>query len=177
MAFKRMLSDNAQAHIGRCWATQVGMPTTLVPFAQNWSLGYESALNQGSLIQWWRLFHSQNNTVSAGPQLGSLGDPRKVTLRRTAQFIWNRQHHWFRLPWFSTLSYPMFFTQHVFKGHRSDRSWIQRHLRNWGAFPKKICKIQPKRLLPASFPGKKVTWVGPEKRLSEGGKWGLVKRA
>ena len=46
-----------------------------------------------------------------------------------------------------------------------------------GAFPKKICKIQPKRLLPASFPGKKVTWVGPEKRLSEGGKWGLVKPA
>ena len=69
------------------------------------------------------------------------------------------------------------FTQYAFKGHRCDRSWIQRHLRNWGAFPKKICKIQPKSLLPASFPGKKVRWVGPGKRSSEGGKWRLVKRA
>ena len=37
-----------------------------------------------------------------------------------------------------------------------------------GAFPKKICKIQPKSLLLASFPGKKVRWVGPRKRISEG---------
>ena len=141
-----MLSENAQGHIGSSWATQVGRPTTLVPFAQNWSLGYESdlkqgcwiqwpqlyhrqmatvskimssgpqlgsqgypakvtfgkmarfssvrcesALNHGSRIQWWRLFHYQNNTVSkkksVGPHLGSQGYPRKVTLRRMAQFI------------------------------------------------------------------------------------------
>ena len=43
--------------------------------------------------------------------------------------------------------------------------------------PKKIFKIYPKSLLLASFPGKKVRWVGPRKHLSEGGKWGLVERA
>ena len=43
-----------------------------------------------------------------------------------------------------------------------------------GAFPKKICKIQPKSLLLASFPGKKVS---PRKRLSEGWKWGTIEQA
>ena len=69
------------------------------------------------------------------------------------------------------------FTQHAFKGRRCNRSWIRKRLRNRGAFPKKICKIQPKSLLLASFPGKKVRRVGPGKPLSEGGKWGLVKQA
>ena len=69
------------------------------------------------------------------------------------------------------------FTRRSFKGRKCNQSWIQRHLRNRGAFPKKICKIQPKSLLPASFPGKKVRWVGPVKRLSEGGKRGLVEQA
>ena len=146
MAFERLLSENARAHIGRSWATQIKKPTTLVSFAQNWSMGYERApkqgcriqwpqlfrpqmpavpkitlagpqlgsrgypakvtfgkmaqftsvryespLNQGSRIQWWCLFHYQNNTVSeknsAGPWLGSQGYPTKVTLHRIAQFI------------------------------------------------------------------------------------------
>ena len=69
------------------------------------------------------------------------------------------------------------FTRRAFKGCRSYGSWIQMLLQNWGAFPKKICKIQPKSLLPASFPGKKVGRVGPVKCLSEGGKWGLVEQA
>ena len=102
--------------------------------AQFLSVRYESVLNEGSRIQWWCLFHYQNNTVSekksAGPRLGSRGYPRKVTLRRMAQIIsvryesalnqgsriqrfsdtvlfweWNRPHHWIRLPWFSGLSY------------------------------------------------------------------------
>ena len=46
-----------------------------------------------------------------------------------------------------------------------------------GLSQKKICKIQSKSLLLASFPGKKVRWVGSGKRLSEGGKWGSVERA
>ena len=69
------------------------------------------------------------------------------------------------------------FTQREFRGRRCDRFWIQGHLRNRGAFPKKICKIWPKSLLPASFPGKKVRQVVSVKRLSEGGKWGLVEQA
>ena len=69
------------------------------------------------------------------------------------------------------------FTQRTFKGRRCDRSWIRKRLRNRGTFPKKICEIQPKSLLLASFPGKKVRRVGPGKRLSEGGKWGLVERS
>ena len=64
---------------------------TLRRMAQFISVRYESALNQGSRIQWWCLFHSHNNTVSekelAGPWLGSRGYPRKVTLRRMVQFI------------------------------------------------------------------------------------------
>ena len=72
---------------------------------------------------------------------------------------------------------PSVFTQRTFKGRRCDRSQIRKRLRNRGASPKKICKIQPKSLLPASFPGKKVKWVGPGKRPSEGGKWCSVKRA
>ena len=91
VAFKRVLSENAQGHIGSSWATQVGRPTTLVPFAQNWSLGYESDLKQGCWIQWPQLYHPQMATVSkimsSGPQLGSQGYPRKVTFRRMAQFI------------------------------------------------------------------------------------------
>ena len=64
---------------------------TLLRMAQIISVRYESALNQGCGIQWWCLFHYQNKTVSekksAGPWLGSQGYPRKVTLRRMAQFI------------------------------------------------------------------------------------------
>ena len=81
VAFKRVLSENAQGHIGSSWATQVGRPTTLVPFAQNWSLGYESDLKQGCWIQWPQLYHPQMATVSKimspGPQLGSQGYPRE----------------------------------------------------------------------------------------------------
>ena len=65
------------------------------------------------------------------------------------------------------------FTQRAFKGRRCDRSWIRKRLQNQGAFLKKICKIQPKSLLPARFPGKKVRWVGPRKRPSKGGKQGF----
>ena len=62
------------------------------------------------------------------------------------------------------------FTQRAFKGRRCNRSWIRKRLQNRGAFPKKICKIQPKSLLPAHFPGKKVRWVCPRKHPSKGGK-------
>ena len=91
MAFKRVLSENALGHIGNSWATSVGKLTTLVPFAQNWSLGYESDLKQGCWTQWPQLYHPQmarvSKIMSSGPQLGSQGYPRKVTLRRMAQLI------------------------------------------------------------------------------------------
>ena len=64
---------------------------TLRRTAQSISVRYESALNWGSRIQRWCLFHSKNITVSekksAGPQLGSQGYPRIVTLHWMAQFI------------------------------------------------------------------------------------------
>ena len=67
------------------WLGSRGYPrkVTLHRMVQFISVRYESALNQGSRIQWWCLFHSQNNTVSekksAGPKLGSQGYPTKVT--------------------------------------------------------------------------------------------------
>ena len=69
------------------------------------------------------------------------------------------------------------FTQLAFKGLRCDRSWIQGRLQNRGAFPRKICKIQPKILLLARFLGKKMKRVGSGKRSSEAGKWGSVERS
>ena len=69
------------------------------------------------------------------------------------------------------------FTQLAFKGLRCDRSWIQGRLRNRGAFPRKICKIQPKILLLARFLGKKMKRVCSGKCSSEAGQWGSVERS
>ena len=75
------------------WGPQLGSQgyprkVTLGWITQFSNVRYESALNQSSWIQWWSLFHPQNNTVSekksAGPQLGSRGYPTKVTLCRMA---------------------------------------------------------------------------------------------
>ena len=66
------------------------------------------------------------------------------------------------------------FTQGAFQGRRCNQSWIRKRLQNQGAFSKKICKIQPKSLLPDRFQDKKVRWVGHRIRPSEGGKWGFA---
>ena len=77
------------------WGPQLGSQgyprkVTLGWITQFSNVRYESALNQSSWIQWWSLFHPQNNTVSekksAGPQLGSQGYPMKVTLHKMVQF-------------------------------------------------------------------------------------------
>ena len=83
MAFKHALSENSQAILAAAEHFEIVRPTTLVPLAQNLSFGYESALKQGHRIQWQRLFHSQDMTVSkkaqSGPHIWSRGYLTKVT--------------------------------------------------------------------------------------------------
>ena len=80
------------------------MKVTLRRMAKFMSVRYETTLIQGSRIQWWCLFHYQNNTVSekksAGPQL----------------------------PWFSALSYLTLINWAIlhkvtFLGYPWDPSW------------------------------------------------------
>ena len=205
MAFKRMLSENAQAHP---WDPSQGPADFFSDTVLFWEwnrhhhwirLPRFSALSYLTIINWAIL---RKVTFLGYPQDPSWG-LEDIILDTVAIWQWYSWGHSIQQPCFRPLSYlklqfwskgtkvvglpiciaqllPMglsIFTQHAFKGHRRDRSWIQRRLRNWGAFLKKICKIQTKSLLPASFPGKKVRWVGPGKRPSEGGKWCLVKRA
>ena len=48
MAFKRMLSENAQAILAGAENRKLEKTTNLVYFARFTSMGYENALNQGS---------------------------------------------------------------------------------------------------------------------------------
>ena len=72
MTFKLALSENFQAILATGEHCKLSGQQLWFHLPKILSLGYESALKQGRRIQWQRLFHSQDTTVSkkalSGPQ-------------------------------------------------------------------------------------------------------------